>query len=87
MISENPKTMFKKISTFLLLAAGLASPLAAQAGGFVYPFDKVSTTSCKWNEWSTLGAECKMDLPKITGAKYSNFEKNQQYRRVYTVLW
>lgn len=77
----------KKLIAATLGAIAAALPASAWAGGFVYPFDKVSTTACKWNEWSTLGPECKMDLPKITGAKYSDFEKNQQYRRIYTVLW
>lgn len=81
------RNMSKKIRIALLAALGFAWPLAANAGGFVYPFDKVSATSCKWNAWSTLGDDCKIDLPKITGAKYSEFEKNQQYRRIYTVLW
>ncbi|MDQ1344243.1 MAG: Peptidase protein [Patescibacteria group bacterium] len=73
------------LSIFLLIAA--AVPSWASAGGFVYPFDKIAATSCKWNSWSTLGDDCKIDLPKITGAEYSKFEKNQLYRRVYSVLY
>ncbi len=80
--------MSKLVRTLLFSIFVLMVPSSAVAGGgFVYPFDKVSATSCKWNPWSSLGNDCKIDLPRISGANYSQFEKNQLYRRVYTVLW
>lgn len=77
----------RRILLFSLLSASVFAPSWASAGGFVYPFDKISATSCKWNAWSTLGDDCKIDLPKITGAQYSKFENNQLYRRTYSVLY
>lgn len=79
--------MSKSLRTLLFSALALVVPVSVEAGGFVYPFDKISATSCKWNPWSSLSNDCKIDLPRISGANYSQFEKNQLYRRVYTVLW
>ena len=53
----------------------------------MYPIDKISTSACKWNKWSTLGDDCKMTLPRIEGANYSAYKDNTLYRRVYSVLW
>ncbi len=75
---------------FLRLSATVALsaiPAASYAAGFSYPFEKISSPSCKWNAWSTLGDDCKIDFPKIAGARYSDYEKNSLYRRVYSVLW
>lgn len=70
-----------------LFLAALAVPTGVFADGFSYPFSKISAPSCKWNAWSTLSDECKIDLPKISGARYADYEKNPLYRRTYSVLW
>jgi hypothetical protein len=76
-----------RILSFLLFASVLFLPAFAHAGNFVYPFEKIAAPSCKWNVWSTLSDDCKIDLPKIAGADYAKYEKNQTYRRIYSVLW
>lgn len=60
---------------------------SASAGAFIYPFDKIASPSCRFSAWSTLGPECKIDLPRITGADYAKFKTNTTYRRIYSVLW
>lgn len=59
----------------------------ARAAGFVYPFDTIAKPSCRFSAWSTLGDDCKMQIPRITAADYTNYKNNTEYRRIYSVLW
>lgn len=59
----------------------------ASAGSFVYPFDQIAKPACRYSAWSTLDDGCKMTLPKISGADYTKFKDNKEYRRIYSVLW
>lgn len=75
----------KKI--LLLLVLSFLAIEQASAGSFVYPFTEIAKPSCRYSAWSTLDAGCKMPLPRITGADYTKFKDNKEYRRIYSVLW
>ena len=66
-------------------------PLLWADGGsgttFVYPFAQIAVPSCRFSEWSTLGDDCRMSIPRIEGADYTRYSSNSMYRRIYTVLW
>lgn len=55
---------------------------------FIYPIQQMSKVECRFQEFSTLWSECKMDLPILTPENYTTYKNDSSlYRRVYTVLW
>ncbi|MDD2487749.1 MAG: M23 family metallopeptidase [Candidatus Gracilibacteria bacterium] len=74
----------KKIIIGLLLSASFYQ---ASAGNFIYPFDKVANPKCRFSSWSSLGSECKIDLPRIANADYTKYKTDSTYRKVYSILW
>lgn len=76
--------MKKFILFFFLFLTGIQS---VSAGSFVYPFDQIAKPSCRYSTWSTLDDGCKMALPRISGADYVKYKDNNEYRRIYSVLW
>ncbi len=75
----------KKITFFLCML--LVFMETVSAGSFVYPIDQIAKPACRYSPWSTLDDGCKMALPHITGANYTVFKDNKEYRRIYSVLW
>ena len=61
--------------------------VSAAESEFGYPFTEIAKSSCRKEAWSTLGPECKIPLPRITGADYNKFVQDTSMRRVYSVLW
>lgn len=76
--------MKKYLFSFCVFLAGMQH---AFAGSFVYPFDQIAKPSCRFSAWGMLDDGCKMALPRITGADYTRFKDNKEYRRIYSVLW
>jgi len=72
---------------FGVLLSFIGSIPPVSAGNFIYPFDKIAAPSCRFSNWSSLGDDCKMTLPKITNADYDKFKDDKLMRRVYSVLW
>ncbi len=72
---------------FLFFSFFLAGIQAVSAGSFVYPFDQIAKPACKYSAWSMLGDDCKMSLPRISGADYTKYKDNKEYRRIYSVLY
>ncbi|MBP8016583.1 M23 family metallopeptidase, partial [Candidatus Gracilibacteria bacterium] len=46
-----------------------------------------ASPSCRFNKWSTLSDDCKIDLPKITNADYEKYKLDKNMRRIYSMLW
>ncbi|EKD66087.1 MAG: peptidase M23 [uncultured bacterium (gcode 4)] len=59
----------------------------AEAGNFVYPFDKVSDPKCRFSAWNTLSENCKISIPRIEKWDYTKYKNNTNYRRIYSILW
>ena len=75
------KKIFLIVSFFFL---GIQSTFA---GSFVYPLDQIAKPSCRYSPWNTLDGDCKMTLPRISGADYAKYKNDKEYRRIYSVLW
>lgn len=54
----------------------------------MYPIQKMSKVECRFQKYSTLWDDCKMDLPILNTSDYTKYKNDYSlYRRVYTVLW
>ena len=53
---------------------------------FSYPLQKVSTLECRTLYREDMPDSCKINLPIIHGANYSNYAWNSLYRSIYTTL-
>ena len=53
----------------------------------VYPLQEVSTVECRTEAWDTLSNECKKELPIIKWANYSAYKNNEDYTKIYSVLY
>lgn len=54
----------------------------------VYPIQEMSKVECRFQKFSTLSAECKMQLPILKTSDYTKYKNDYSlYRRVYTILW
>lgn len=74
----------KIIGTFIAL---LSTFWYARAE-FFYPIQEMSKPECRFQEFSTLGAECKQQLPILKTADYTKYKNDYSvFRRVYTILW
>lgn len=85
LFSPRQKITMKQYILFFCLF--FASIQMTSAGSFVYPFDQIAKPSCRYSAWSTLDGNCKMTLPRISGADYTKYKDNNEYRRIYSVLW
>jgi len=58
------------------------------ANNFVYPIQTMSKPSCRFEHFSTLWSDCKIQLPILKTSEYERYKNDEQlYRRVYTVLY
>ncbi len=74
-----------KISFFIALYFALINNTFAW---FVYPIQTMSKVECRFQNYSTLWSDCKMQLPILKTSDYSKYKNDYSlYRRVYTVLW
>ena len=72
---------------FLLTILFLISPYILYAD-MVYPIGQMSKVECRFQNFSTLSSECKMDLPILKTQDYTKYKNDYSlYRRVYTILW
>ncbi len=54
----------------------------------VYPIQEMSKVECRFQNFSTLGSDCKMQLPILKTSDYLKYKNDYNlYRRVYTILW
>lgn len=54
----------------------------------VYPIQTMSKLDCRFQDFSTLWDDCKMQLPILNTKDYSKYKNDYSlYRRVYTILW
>lgn len=54
----------------------------------VYPISEMSKVECRFQKFSTLSDDCKMQLPILKTADYEKYKNDYSlYRRVYTILW
>ncbi len=61
--------------------------LSASAN-LVYPIQEMSKVECRFQNFSTLWNDCKMDLPILKTSDYTKYKNDYNtYRRVYTILW
>lgn len=76
------------IVAFSFISTIFASePLLTNNEYFDYPLKQVSTLECRILHWDEMPETCKIDLPLIQGANYSEYEDIDLYRDIYTVLW
>lgn len=55
---------------------------------FSYPIREISKVECRFNNFSLLWDDCKMNLPILKTQDYNKYKNDYSlYRRVYTVLW
>jgi len=54
---------------------------------FIYPIQQVSTIDCRTQQREQMEAGCKINLPRITNANYTQFKESSVHRQMYTVLW
>jgi murein DD-endopeptidase MepM/ murein hydrolase activator NlpD len=54
---------------------------------FVYPLQQVSTVECRTQYRNTMDPSCKLNIPRITNANYSQFKDSTIHRQIYTVLF
>ncbi len=53
-----------------------------------YPIAEMSKVDCRFQDFSTLWWDCKMQLPILNTKDYTKYKNDYSlYRRVYTVLW
>lgn len=72
----------------ILLGMFLVSALQITHAEIVYPVQTMSKLECRFQDYNTLGDECKMTLPILKTADYSKYKNDYDlYRRVYTILW
>ncbi len=75
------------IVAFLLLQA---TSFVFNGNGFSwsYPLKEVSKDStCRKSTWDQLSDDCKIALPVIKDANYSQYKDNPAYTTIYTTLW
>lgn len=76
--------MLKKKFFILFLLLGIPSTHA----DLIYPIQEMSKVECRFQNFSTLSSECKMDLPILKTQDYTKYKNDYSlYRRVYTILW
>lgn len=73
------------LALFLASFAFYTNTFASTA--FQYPLPQISASSCRFTNWNNLSDNCKISLPKITGANYAAFKDNTTYERIYAVLY
>jgi hypothetical protein len=81
------KTFLVGLTGAVLISLSIEGTAHAAESDFGYPFTEIAKSSCRKEAWSTLGPECKMPLPRITGADYNKYAQDTAMRRVYSVLW
>lgn len=64
-----------------------SEPVITNNDYFDYPLKQVSTLECRVLHWDEMPEGCKIDLPLIQWANYSEYEDVKLYRDIYTVLW
>ena len=75
---------FYKIFFFLIF---LAFSFKANAD-LMYPLKEISKPECRFQNFSSLWGDCKMDLPILKTSDYTKYKDGYNtYRRIYTVLW
>lgn len=53
-----------------------------------YPVGEMSKPDCRFQDYSTLWSDCKMQLPILKTSDYTKYKNDYSiYRRVYTILW
>lgn len=86
----------KVLSWILILAFALnsVSPYnnsEAWSDEIIYPLKQISKLECRFNDYDTLGSECKQDLPILTTKDYVKYATQNgwynDYTRLYTMLW
>ncbi|MDD5769999.1 MAG: M23 family metallopeptidase [Candidatus Gracilibacteria bacterium] len=76
-----------KYLRYFFVLVGLFFVLNVNAD-FVYPIKTISKVDCRFQDFSTLGDECKMPLPILKTLDYEKYKNDYNlYRRVYTILW
>ncbi|MCT4617561.1 MAG: M23 family metallopeptidase [Candidatus Gracilibacteria bacterium] len=75
-----------KISLFLV-SFFIFGVLGVEAANFSYPVPIISKPNCRFDEFSTLGSDCKQNLPVLKTSDYNNKKDDYDLRRIYTVLW
>lgn len=54
----------------------------------VYPIQEMSKVECRFQKFSTLSSDCKMQLPILKTSDYTKYKNDYNtYRRIYTILW
>lgn len=57
----------------------------------VYPLKEISKLECRFEEFSSLGSDCKQSLPVLKTNDYEKYASKDggynDYTRIYTVLW
>jgi hypothetical protein len=57
----------------------------------IYPLKQISALECRFEHFSTLSSNCKVDLPILNTRDYKKYSSLDEgfntFTRVYTVLW
>gem|GEM_PF-1164890 len=75
---------FIKILIFFTIFISFAQANAK----LVYPIQEMSRPECRFQDFSTLTPDCKMQLPILRTNEIEKYKNDYSlYRRVYTVLY
>ncbi|MCD5380456.1 peptidoglycan DD-metalloendopeptidase family protein, partial [Candidatus Gracilibacteria bacterium] len=86
----------KKILSIITLVSFIVSTtfsIDVKAGNdrVVYPLKEISKLKCRFDDFGTLGSDCKETLPVLNTKDYTKYIKKDggynEYTRLYTVLW
>ncbi|MDA9128896.1 M23 family metallopeptidase [Candidatus Gracilibacteria bacterium] len=90
------KTHIKRCASVLTLGMFLLQifPIAVSANSgdeVIYPVKEISKLECRFQDFDTLGSDCKQHLPVLHSKDYHKYATQNNgyndYTRIYTVLW
>ncbi len=62
--------------------------IKATQAQFYYPIQEMSKPECRFQDFQSLGDDCKQQLPILKTSDYQKYKNDYSvYRRIYTVLW
>jgi hypothetical protein len=77
-----------KYLKFFLFLFFIVSFKAESSSDMVYPIQEMSKPECRFQNFSSLSSDCKMNFPVLHTKDYEKYKNDYTlYRRVYTVLW
>ena len=83
MVNKNIKILIKIIFIYFIIFW-----IYITNANLVYPIQTMSKLECRFQDYSTLGEDCKMSLPILKTSDYTKYKNDYNlYRRVYTILW